>query len=255
MGTMTRPGPRHLIRLMGPTVTKQSLLAALLITLLGATTAQAGYYFTFDAGPTPGPGGLYGTVNYAGPNDFSGQMNAAPFHGIYGVGTPLNSGKGFNVEGAFFSAFGNSGDFRIVQDGFNGLISNVNVDGGGGTFEVKGFLSPDAASFFGIDPNTGLSGEAGLRLTPSDQPYSYGNDIGFLELTLNLDPSVVVPEPSSLIATGSGLIVALGWAGGRRRRIGRSPRLGGIAPGPAADGLRTTNSITSRSHNSLGTAL
>jgi hypothetical protein len=205
---------------MGPTVNKRSSLAALLIILAGAMNSHAGYSFAFSAGPTPGPGGAVGDVTYQSPNNFYGGINAAPLYGIVGVGTPQNSGKAFNVGGVFFSVYGNSGSLSITdRDGFDGGVSNVNVGSGGGSFVVYGFLSSAAASFFGISPASALSGVVTLQLRDPDLSGGTGNKIGSLQLVL----TQAAPEPSSLLATGTGLVVALGYFRTRRRRQPHGP--------------------------------
>jgi hypothetical protein len=88
-------------------VNVRSLVAALLLTVSGALPSEAAYTFIFNAGPPPGPGGERGGVNYQGPNNVSGAINTSgPFFGIFGVGTPLNSGRTISELGVSFQVFG-----------------------------------------------------------------------------------------------------------------------------------------------------
>jgi hypothetical protein len=204
---------------MRPTVNTRSLLAALLLTLSGAMPSQAGYSFEFNAGPTPGPGGSVGGINYQGPNELSGAINSSFPYGILGIGTPSNSGMATSDLGVFFEVFGGSGSIRILglfggQFDFVGSISNAKVGPSGGSFLVNGFLGSSAASFFGLPSSSPLTGVATIFLRDATVPGGIGNKVGSLNLTLVAGPA---PEPASLILTGTGLILALGLARARRR--------------------------------------
>jgi hypothetical protein len=198
------------------TVNVRSLLAALLLTVSGALPSEAAYTFIFTAGPTPGPGGERGGVNYQGPNNVSGAINSSgPFFGIFGVGTPLNSGRTISELGMSFQIFSGSGSLSIIGGDFGGNVSNANVGPNGGSFVVNGFLSSSVESFFGLPPSSPLTGVATIQLRDPGLPGGVGNKVGSLQLTLVAGPA---PEPASVIATGTGLAIAFGYARARRRR-------------------------------------
>jgi hypothetical protein len=158
-------------------VYKRNFLAALLIVLSGAMPSQAGYCFSFAASPPPGPGGANPSINYLGPNNFSGVIGGSPPFGIRGINTPLNSGNSFEGDGAEFQVLGNSGMFEIFDPTlpFLGQVTASDVGPNGGKFVVDGFLSSDAASFFGISPDTGLSGAASIQFFDPTIVTSFGN--------------------------------------------------------------------------------
>ena len=192
-------------------------LASLLIPTLATPSVHAGPVFTFQAGPPPGPGGAYGNVDYAGLNDFSGVILAtSPFYGILGLGTPLNSGRVFSESEVSFAVNGNSGSFDIIgtSNDFIGTVVTSGVSSTGGSFVVDGTLSASAAAFFGLSASTAMVGTATIELGPAPIPNGPANDLGSLQFTFS--PSV--PEPSSVVLLGTGVLGLIAVLHRRSRR-------------------------------------
>jgi hypothetical protein len=197
---------------------------SLLLTVAGAMPSEAAYSLVYNAAPSGGPGGTVPGIAYEGPNTFIGGIVTSRPPGIFGIDTPSNPGEVFPAFGVDLQVVGGTGFLRVIggfEDPvvFMGDVSNVNVGPNGGSFLVNGFLNSSAESFFGLAPSTPLAGVVTLQLSDPFPPVPPGhlpNKIGSLQLTL-VAGTAIVPEPSSLIATGSGLAIAIGYA----RRIGR----------------------------------
>jgi PEP-CTERM motif len=194
------------------------LATAILISVFATSSSQAGPVFTYQAGPPPGSSAGLGSVNYFGPNEFSGAQNTTAFPGgILGLNTPLNSGAVFSVDLTFFSVSGNSGFFNINSD-FMSNVTTCAVTETGGGFTFDGFLSSAAATFFGLSPGTEMVGTAAIQLRPATRMGGTGNFIASLQVTFS--PSSAVPEPSSVILLGTGTLGLMAFGLGRTKRGG-----------------------------------
>jgi hypothetical protein len=186
---------------------KRQLLVALAsvftLILFGSTPAQAGLTYSVGFGPPPGNGGTYGSINYRSSSDFSGLIMTTSPYGIRGIGTPLNSGAILSEQGVSINVVGSSGTFDIgFSNDFVGTIVSSDFTSLGGTAVVDGFFDASAASFFGVDPSTELTGILTLELGQG-RPGGAGNDIGLG--TFVFGPNTAAPEPASWVLVGLGL--------------------------------------------------
>jgi PEP-CTERM motif len=190
------------------------LMTAILFVAFAAPALQAGPIFTILAGAPPGQGGEFGNLDYEGPNQVRGPLVPIRPSGIIGTNTPLNSGNFFEEDSFFLSVNPKSGgNFGFVfidsnQRDFTGVILDADIGPTGGTALVEGTIGPQLAEFFGVDPSVEYGGTLQLTLAPPPMPGGIGNTQGTADFTF------AIPEPSSLILMGSGMLAVMAY--GRR---------------------------------------
>jgi PEP-CTERM motif len=191
------------------------LMSAILFVAFATPALLAGPTFGISAGPPPGQGGEFGSVNYNGPNNFSGELGSLSSPpGLYGFDTPLNSGQPFGGYDFLFGASGTPGGYFLSTDYFSGRVTGGTVGDTGGTLDFTGLLSTQAAEFYGINPLAEMVGTftigIGLANFPGDSGQLYGG-----EIEADLAPNgVIVPEPASIAMVGIGLLAVVAY--GRR---------------------------------------